>query len=122
MAPSTADELAVVEARLRSILAPYEGRLEKAGYTGRGLFNKKALRELFRVTEGTPRLINVVCDGAMLLGYARQQTAIGADAILEVARDLGLVAKDESEEEEVQRGASRAPNRRSLRRFFGFGR
>ncbi len=99
-----------------------EGRLEKAGYTGRGVFNKKALRELFRVTEGTPRLINVVCDGAMLLGYARQQTAIGADEILEVARDLGLVAKEESEEEEVRRGASRVPRRRSLRRFFGFGR
>ncbi len=99
-----------------------EGRLEKAGYTGRGVFNKKALRELFRVTEGTPRLINVVCDGAMLLGYARQQTAIGADAILEVARDLGLVAKEESEEEEVRQGASRVSRRRSLRRFFGFGR
>jgi len=97
-------------------------RMRLAGYTGKGVFKRSALRRLHAVTEGIPRLINVVCDGAMLLGYARQQTAIGADAILEVARDLGLVAKDESEEEVVQRGASRAPNRRSLRRFFGFGR
>jgi general secretion pathway protein A len=103
-------------------LAEYvEGRLEKAGYTGRGLFHKKALRELFRVTEGTPRLINNVCDGALLLGYARQQSVIGADAIREVAQDLGLVAKDESEEEEVRREPSRTPVRRSLRRFFRFG-
>ena len=106
-----------------SELAEYvEGRLEKAGYTGRGVFNKKALRELFRVTEGTPRLINNVCDGAMLLGYARQQSVIGADAIAEVARDLGLVAKDESEMHEVRREASRAPKRRSLRQFFRLGR
>ncbi len=104
-------------------LAEYvEGRLEKAGYTGRGLFQKKALRELYRVTEGTPRLINNVCDGAMLLGYARQQSVIGADAIREVARDLGLVAKDESEEEELRSESGPRAGRRSLRRFFRFGR
>ncbi len=98
------------------------GRLEKAGYTGRGVFNKRALRELFRVTEGTPRLINNVCDGAMLLGYARQQSVVGADAIREVARDLGLVPKDELEEDEIHREPSRTPKRRSLRRFFRFRR
>lgn len=104
-------------------LAEYvEGRLEKAGYTGRGVFNKRALRELFRVTEGTPRLINIVCDGAMLLGYARQQSVVGTDAICEVARDLGLVPKDELEEDEIHREPSRAPKRRSLRRFFRFRR
>ncbi len=99
-----------------------EGRLEKAGYTGRGVFHKKAMRELFRVTEGTPRLINVVCDGAMLVGYARQQPVVGADAIREVARDLGLVSKDELEEDEIHREPSRTPKRRSLRRFFRFRR
>ena len=99
-----------------------EGRLEKAGYTGRGVFHKKAMRELFRVTEGTPRLINVVCDGAMLVGYARQQSVVGADAIHEVARDLGLVPKDELEEDEIHREPSRTPKRRSLRRFFRFRR
>ena len=104
-------------------LAEYvEGRLAKAGYTGRGLFHRKALRELHRVTEGTPRLINNVCDGAMLLGYARQQSVIGADAIREVARDLGLVAKDESEDEEHRSESSPRAGRRSLRRFFRFGR
>lgn len=104
-------------------LAEYvEGRLEKAGYTGRGLFHKKALRELYRVTEGTPRLINNVCDGAMLLGYARQQSVIGADAIREVARDLGLASKDESDEDEIRSEPGPRAGRRSLRRFFRFGR
>ncbi|MBY0398653.1 AAA family ATPase [Myxococcota bacterium] len=99
-----------------------EGRLEKAGYTGRGVFNKRALRALFEVTQGTPRLINVVCDGAMLLGYARQEATIGPDAIREVARDLGLVPKDEGEENEIHKEPVRASRRRSLRRFFRFGR
>jgi len=104
-------------------LAEYvEGRLEKAGYTGRGVFNKRALRELFRVTQGTPRLINVVCDGALLLGYARQESTIGPDAIREVAKDLALVPKDEGDEDENHpKETARPSRRRSLRRFFRFG-
>lgn len=100
------------------------GRLEKAGYTGSGLFNKRALRELYRVTGGTPRLINNVCDGALLLGYVRQRTSLGADEIEEVARDLALVPKDESAVEQVHQSLSARPprRRRSLRRFLRFGR
>ena len=97
-------------------------RLSKAGYTGRGIFKKKAIRELYRLTEGTPRMINNVCDGALLLGYARQQTALGADAILEVAHDLGLVSKDEVEGTGNGRGNGNPPKRRSKRRLFRFRR
>jgi len=68
-----------------------EERLRLAGYTGKALFDAKALAELHRVTGGVPRLINVVCDGALLLGYGREQRAIDAGAIREVARDLALI-------------------------------
>jgi general secretion pathway protein A len=68
-----------------------EERLRLAGYTGKSLFQPKALAELHRVTGGVPRLINVVCDGALLLGYAREQATLDAGAIREVARDLALV-------------------------------
>ncbi|MEZ4333557.1 MAG: AAA family ATPase [Myxococcota bacterium] len=99
------------------------GRLEKAGYTGSGLFGKRALRELYRVTSGTPRLINNVCDGALLLGYVRQQSLVGADVIEEVARDLALVPKDEAGFEPEQAPPARpSRRRRSLRRFLRFGR
>ena len=97
-------------------------RLSKAGYTGRGIFKKKALRELFRLTEGTPRIINNVCDGAMLLGYARQETSLGPDAIREVAHDLGLVSKDEFEGNGKIGGNGSPPKRRSKRRLFRFRR
>ena len=97
-------------------------RLSKAGYTGRGLFKKKAIRELYRVTEGTPRMINNVCDGALLLGYARQETSLGADAIREVAHDLGLVTKDEFEGNGNVGGNGSPPKRRSKRRLFRFRR
>jgi len=97
-------------------------RLAKAGYTGRGLFSKKAIKALFDVTEGSPRMINNVCDGALLLGYARMKMSIGPDEIWEVAQDLGLAAKDEagSGGEQSQTGAP--PKRRRRRVRFGFRR
>ena len=97
-------------------------RLSKAGYTGRGIFKKRALKELFNVTEGTPRLINGICDGALLLGYARQEISLGADAIREVAHDLGLVAKDEIQGEKPKAGGGGPVKKCSRRRLFRFRR
>jgi general secretion pathway protein A len=97
-------------------------RLSKAGYTGRGIFKKRALKELFSVTEGTPRLINNICDGALLLGYTRQETDLDADAIREVAHDLGLLAKDEFEGRESKPGRSGPAKKRSRRRLLRFRR
>ena len=68
-----------------------EGRLRKAGYTGRAIFKRSALREIYRVSGGTPRLINSVCDSALLLGYSRQLPILGSAEIGEVAVDLELV-------------------------------
>jgi general secretion pathway protein A len=65
-------------------------RLRLAGYTGKGIFKRSALRELHAVTGGVPRLVNVVCDGALLTGYGRDQITLGAEIIREVANDLHL--------------------------------
>ena len=108
--PELAEKLAKPELRqlrqrivLRHSLRPFteqelhhyiDERLRLAGYTGKALFENGALRELYRVTGGIPRLINVVCDGALLLGYGREWATLGADAIREVARDLALVPAD----------------------------
>jgi general secretion pathway protein A len=109
--PELADLLARPELRqlrqrivLRHRLRPFDERetnhyvderLRLAGYTGKALFKNSALRELFRVTGGIPRLINVVCDGALLLGYGRDLATLDADAIREVARDLELIERSE---------------------------
>lgn len=95
-------------------------RLSKAGYTGRGLFKKRALKELFRVTEGIPRMINNICDGALLLGYARQESVLGVDAIREVAHGLGLLSKDEFEGNDFNTKVGGSVKRRSRRRLFRF--
>ena len=68
-------------------------RLSLAGYTGPGIFKRSARKELFRVTGGVPRLVNVVSDGALLGGYARGATALGANLIQEVASELQLTGE-----------------------------
>jgi general secretion pathway protein A len=93
-----------------------EERLRKAGYTGRRLFKKSALQELFHVTDGTPRLINSVCDSALLLGYAKQKTVIDQSLIREVADDLELKIADRAG------GGGSSPRRGIKRRFRGLFR
>jgi len=65
-------------------------RLARAGYSGKPLFKRRALREIYRTTGGIPRLINSLCDSALLLGYSRDLRTLGPDAIEEVAKDLDL--------------------------------
>jgi general secretion pathway protein A len=67
-------------------------RLALAGYTGKGIFTRSARREIHAATGGVPRLVNIVCDGALLLGYARQLSALDGSVIREVAADLALAA------------------------------
>jgi general secretion pathway protein A len=67
-----------------------EERLRLAGYTGKGIFKRSALRELFAFTGGVPRLVNAVCDGALLTCYGRDQATIDGEIIREVANDLKL--------------------------------
>jgi len=74
-------------------------RLRLAGYTGKALFDRGALREIHEVTGGIPRLVNIVCDGALLLGFSRELPQIGRRAVAEVARDLDLGSGGRSAEE-----------------------
>lgn len=44
-------------------------RLQKAGHRGGNLFSEKALALVQRASEGTPRLINILCHKALLAAY-----------------------------------------------------
>lgn len=51
-------------------------RLTVAGSTGDLRFAPGALREIYRYSQGIPRLINLACDRALLAGYAEQAREI----------------------------------------------
>jgi general secretion pathway protein A len=66
-----------------------EKRLRTAGAKGR-LFTKKALKEIYRRSGGIPRLINILCDNALLNGYALDQKMVDNKSVKEAAKDLKL--------------------------------
>jgi len=53
-------------------------------------FSADAVRLISRITGGIPRLINSVCDNALLLGFAESSPVITEQHILEVNKDLHL--------------------------------
>ena len=53
-------------------------------------FSKDALAAIHHYATGIPRLINIICDNAMLEGFLRKKVKIEADMIKEVAQDLKL--------------------------------
>jgi general secretion pathway protein A len=51
------------------------------------LFDTKACAAVYYYTGGTPRLINVLSDTALVYGFAEQKRSIDADTICEVVRE-----------------------------------
>jgi general secretion pathway protein A len=64
-------------------------RLKLAG-SKRQLFKKKALEEIFLFSNGIPRLINIICDHALLTGFSRELKEIDDAVIRECARELRI--------------------------------
>jgi len=64
-------------------------RLRIAG-TKKKLFTELALRQTHHITNGYPRLINIVCDHALMSGYSTGKSMIDIDIINECERELEL--------------------------------
>jgi len=70
-------------------------RLEVGGTTA-PIFDSGAIDEVFFFSGGYPRLINIMCDHALLSGYVREVQVINANLIRECREEL-LVSKKTSE-------------------------
>lgn len=64
-----------------------EHRLKVAGAIGE-VFDSGAKREVFRLSQGVPRLINVICDRALLGGYAKEARRINARLVRQAAAEV----------------------------------
>ncbi|MCF6180159.1 MAG: AAA family ATPase, partial [Geopsychrobacter sp.] len=63
-------------------------RLKIAGFGGAKLFTDKALKKIYRLTDGLPRLINILCDRALLVAYTNEQHLVDPKVIAEAQREL----------------------------------
>lgn len=67
-------------------------RLMAVGSKRNDLFVPEALRKIALYSKGVPRLINIVCDNALLIAYATSQKTISPGIIDEVVQDLRLAS------------------------------
>ena len=56
-------------------------RLEVAGYKGPALFTRKALGLIWNDSQGVPRMINTLCETALLIGYTQGERRIRASTV-----------------------------------------
>lgn len=52
-------------------------------------FSADALTTVYRISHGIPRLVNILCHRALLIGYTREERRIEREAILQAAKELG---------------------------------
>jgi len=71
-------------------------RLEKVGGSI-DIFDPQTFDQIFEVSGGIPRVINLLCDTALVYGYAESLPQIGTEVIAQVIRDkdgFGLITND----------------------------
>jgi general secretion pathway protein A len=79
------------------VAAYIQHRLQVAGYEGPEIFSKAVIRAIAERSSGTPRIINVICDNALLHAFASSRNVVPLDAIREVFRDLDLPREQDGE-------------------------
>ena len=77
-------------------------RIRVAGGEWTGVFSRSAVEAIHRGSRGIPRTISVVCENALISGFALKQRPVGPEVVTEVCRDFDLEAH-------VEPAASRAP-------------
>jgi general secretion pathway protein A len=76
---------------LQETQAYISSRMQLAGLKEPLPFSPKALEEVLRYSAGAPRLINLVCDACLAMGFRTQRKTIDTDMVDEAAVALGLI-------------------------------
>ena len=64
-------------------------RLKIAGASNKLTFTKEAVEEIYLYSEGTPRLVNIICDRALLAGYIVETYTIDYGVIKKCIEEIG---------------------------------
>jgi len=115
---------------LRETAAYIAGRLRIAGGEPSEMFTRDAVVTIHEVSTGLPRTINVICDNALISGFAMQTKPVGSAIVQEVCRDFDVrlqppvlppTPEDVNNEAAPQLGAQPGPNEAAApKRRFSF--
>jgi general secretion pathway protein A len=111
--PELADRLEYPEMRqlkqrvaLRCELEPFDlddtaayiaSRIHAAGGSPAGMFTQEAVRLIHDRARGIPRIVNVICDNALVSGMAMGHRRVERAAVVEVCADLRLLGSSDAE-------------------------
>ncbi len=84
-------------------------RLQNAGGMGQ-IFTPKALARIHQITKGNPRMINIICDNALLTGFSSDVHTIDTPIIDECVEELKMSVKKKGVEND---------SRSILKKWFG---
>ena len=68
-----------------------EHRLKVAGSRGARIFKPAAVRLIWKFSQGIPRVINILCDNALVIGYSTSRKVIDGQIAKEALRDMGYL-------------------------------
>jgi hypothetical protein len=68
------------------------GRLRIAGGNPAAIFSREAIQAIHEASAGVPRLVNVICDNALIGGFAAETRPVLRATVEEVCRDFDLRA------------------------------
>ena len=72
------------------------GRIRAAGGVGAMVFTREAVALVHQYSRGIPRTISVICDNALLGGFAAGQHPVGSAIVHDVCRDFDLSPETEN--------------------------
>src|SRR6185503_8910970 len=65
-------------------------RIRTAGGDPANIFTREAVTLIYEYSHGLPRTISVMCDNALMAGFALDQRPVDGDMVREVCRDFDL--------------------------------
>ena len=82
-------------------------RLEVAGAAHSNIFEKEAVQAIYEHSGGIPRIINILCDIALVYGYADETQVIGRESVRQIidSREAGGILAGKGPEPSEAPGA-----------------
>jgi len=70
-------------------LAYIKHRLQKAALNGNQVFTRGAMRRIIKEAKGIPRVLNILCDNALITGFGYKARPVSTKIVNEVITDFG---------------------------------
>ncbi len=100
----------LVPLTLRETAAYIAKRISLAGGDSAQVFTREAVMAVYEYSGGIPRLVNVLCDNALVTTFARNENLVSQHVVAEVARDFDLPSHAAHGESLLAGGGGRSPS------------